>query len=106
MTPENLRDAARLAYDRELAKQNLKTAMTSRLTVTHHGGVFLVNTDLFVILQQSDLDQMVILDAYDTPVLVNRKELNSLARQRFQEVMNEWQHQYEQQVNVRSAKNL
>jgi hypothetical protein len=106
MTPENLRDAARLAYDRELAKQNLKIAMTSRLTVSHNGGVFNVNTDLFVLLQLTDDEQIVILDAYDTPVLVNRKELNNLARKRFQEVMNEWQHQYEQQANVRSAKNL
>lgn len=106
MTPENLRDAARLAYDRELAKQNLKTAMTSRLTVSHNGGVFNVNTDLFVLLQLTDDEQMVILDAYDTPIKVDRELLYSLARQRHQEIMNEWQHQYEQQVNVRSAKNL
>ena len=106
MTPENLRDAARVAYDRELAKQNLQTAMTSRLTASHRDGVFKVDAELFVLLNLSDEEEMVLLDIYHIPVLVNRKQLYDQARKRYQEIMNQWLHEYQQQVNVRSAKQL
>jgi hypothetical protein len=110
MNQEQLRDQARATYDRLLAKQNLKTLMTSRLTVTHRDGVFPVNTELFVLLNllpdDGWNDEMIILDMYDTPVMVNRMELLTLAKRRYVEVMNEWQQQYQEQTQVRNAQQL
>jgi len=106
MNPEQLRDTARAAYDRQLAKRNLKTLMTSRLTVAHRDGVFNINTDLFVLLGLTDDKEMVILDAYDVPVLINRTELITLAKQRYQEIMNEWLLEYTTQSQVRNAQQL
>ena len=106
MNPEQLRDTARAAYDRQLAKQNLKILMASRLTVAHRDGVFNINTDLFVLLGLTDDEEMVILDAYDVPVLINRTELITLAKQRYQEIMNEWLLEYTTQSQVRNAQQL
>jgi hypothetical protein len=90
MDINHLRDQAKLAFDRAVAKKNLQERMQSRLTVSHRGGVFDVNTDLFVLLDLSEDAEMVLLDAYDTPVLVDRQELHSTAKKRYFEIMNEW----------------
>jgi hypothetical protein len=106
MNPEQLRDQARATYDRRLAKQNLKTLMSSRLMVTHRDGVFAVNPELFVLLDLSDDTEMVILDSYETPVLVDRAQLKQVAKQRYREIMNEWHQQYQEQTQVRNAQQL
>jgi hypothetical protein len=106
MNPEQLRDQARATYDRLLAKQNLKTLMTSRLTVTHRDGVFAVEPDLFVLLDLSEDAEMVLLDSYSTPILVDRVELKTAAKRRYLEIMNEWRQQYQDQTQVRNAQQL
>ena len=41
--------------------------------------------------------------AYNNPVEVNRTELLSLAKKRYQEIMNDWAWEWEQQKKVRKA---
>lgn len=107
MDIESLREQARLSHDHAVAKKNLKERMESRLTVTHREGVFRITTELFVLLDLPEddgwNDEMILLDAYDTPVLVNRAELRILAKQRYFELMNEWLSEWNQLKNVRRA---
>lgn len=103
MDINQLREQAKASHDHAVAKKNLKERMESRMTVSHRDGVFRVSTDLFVLLDLPEDDEMVLLDSYDTPVLVNREELRRLAKQRYAELMNEWLSEWNQLKNVRRA---
>ena len=102
----DLQQQAKTAFDHAVAKKNLKERMESRLTVSHRGGVFRVNTDLFVWLNTQLDEEMVILDSYDTPVLVNRNELLTLAKRRYSELMNEWLAEWNKLKQTRRAEDV
>ena len=106
MDINDLRNQARLSYDRAVAKKNIQERMENRLTVSHNGGMFRVNTNLFVLLDLAEDDEMIILDAYDTPVQVNRAELRKLAKQRYFEIMNEWHEEWQALKKVRKAEDV
>ena len=105
-----LETQAKLSFDHAVAKKNLKERMQSRLTVSHRGGVFSVDTNLFVLLDLYEddgwNDEMVLLDAYDTPVMVNRAELRNTAKQRYAELMNEWLSEWNQLKRIRKAEDV
>jgi hypothetical protein len=102
----DLQQQAKLSFDHAVAKKNLTERMNSRLTVTHRGGVFRVSTDLFVLLDLLEQDEMVILDVYDTPVLVQIAEIRQLAKQRYAELMNEWLAEWERIKKTRRAEDV
>lgn len=106
MTPEQMRDAARASYNRELAKQNLKVTMNSRLVASYNGGVFTVTKELISFLNAWNSDTIHLLDDYEVPIEINTDELLKICKQKYQEIMNEWHIQYEDQSRIRTAKNL
>ena len=106
MDINDLRNQARLSYDRAVAKKNIQERMENRMTVSHNGGVFKVEPELFVILDLHDDDEMILLDAYDTPVKVNREELRKLAKQRYFEIMNEWHAEWQDLKKIRKAEDV
>ena len=107
MDINKIRDQARAAHDHAVAKINLKERMESRLTVSHRGGVFRVNPELFILLDLPEddgwNDEMILVDSYDTPVLVDRRELKTLAKQRHFELMNEWLAEWNELKKVRRS---
>ena len=113
MKTEELRDAARVAYDRELAKQNINTAIESRMTVNYNGGMFIVTQELIAFLHSwfgpnwKDWDGVIfMMDAYDVPVKVIPHELLYICQRRWYEVMNEFAAEYEEFTKVRNARQL
>jgi hypothetical protein len=86
----DLQYQARLAFDREVAKRNIKQQMTSRLTVQHNSGVFVVDSNLITFLNSWDDKELILLDAYDTPI----------------KIMNEWVVAYDELKSIRSGKNV
>jgi len=106
MSVEELRNSARIAYDRELAKQNLSVTMKSRLVVMYNGGCFTVNRELISFLNAYGSDTIYLLDDYDIPIEVVSDELLVLCKEKYKEIMNEWQLQYEEQSKIRTAKSL
>ena len=113
MNTEELRDAARVAYDRELAKQNINTAIESRMTVNYNGGMFIVTQELIAFLHSwfgpnwKDWDGVIfMMDAYDVPVKVVPHELLYICQRRWWEVMNEFAAEYEEFTRIRNAKQL
>jgi hypothetical protein len=106
MISEQLRDAARAAYDRELAKKNIAVAMSSRMVVSHAGGAFTITRELLSFLQVWGEDTIYILDDYSVPVQIVASELLKIAKMRYYEVMNEWQQEYESQAQIRNANKL
>ena len=113
MNTEELRDAARVAYDRELAKQNINTAIESRMTVNYGGGMFIVTQELIAFLHSwfgpnwKDWDGVIyMMDANDVPVKVIPHELLYICQRRWWEVMNEFAAEYEEFTKIRNAKQL
>ena len=113
MNTEQLRDAARVAYDRELAKQNINTAIESRMTVNYTGGMFIVTQELIAFLHSwfgpnwKDWDGVIyMMDAYDVPIKVVPHELLQICQRRWWEVMNEFAAEYEEFTKIRNAKQL
>ena len=51
-------------------------------------------------------DEMILLDAYDTPIKVNRLELKDVAQQRYREVMNEWHAEWQNLSKIRKAEDV
>lgn len=107
MTVEDLRNEARYAYDRELAKQNIKVLLKSRLGIEYGGGYFSVTRELISFLSAFvDASNIFILDDYENPIKADPIELLKLCKQRYQEVLNEWADEYDKQSKIRTAKNL
>jgi len=113
MTPEELRERAIEAYNRDLAKQNILTAMESRMTVNYNDGVFIVTQELIAFLHSwfgpnwKDWDGIIyMMDAYDVPVKVIPHELLYICQRRWWEVMNEFAAEYEEFTKIRNAKQL
>ena len=107
MNTEELRDAARVAYDRALAKQNINTAIESRMLVNYGGGAFIVTQELISFLHAWEGDDYIyMVDAYDVPVKVVPYDLLKICKQRWWEVMNEFALEYEEFTKIRNAKQL
>ena len=107
MNTEELRDAARVAYDRALAKQNINTAIESRMLVNYGGGMFIVTQELIAFLHAfAEAHTIYMMDAYDVPVKITPLTLLQLCKQRWQEVMNEFALEYEEFTKIRNARQL
>lgn len=114
MTPEELRQLAIEAYERDLAKKNIMTAMDSRMTVNYKDGVFIVTQELISFLHAwaagpnwKDYNgKIYMMDAYDIPVEVVPYDLLHICQQRWWEVMNEFALEYEEFKKIRNAKQL
>ena len=106
MTPEQLRERAIEAYERDIAKKNITTAMESRMVVDYNGGVFIVTQELISFLNAWHDDLIYMLDAYDVPIRVQANVLLSKCKQRWREVMYEFAIEYKEYTAVRNAKQL
>lgn len=106
MTPEEFQDAATWRFKHQVAKKNIKQQIQSRLNITHNNGYFTVTKELIFFLSCWDEDNLVLEDDYETPIMVDRQELLKLAKQRYQELMNEWYEEWQSLKKVRSAKNV
>jgi hypothetical protein len=104
--PQELQQQAHLAFDHAIAKKNLQQRMESRLNVAYNSGFFTVTKEQINFLDLLGSQEVVLLDDYSIPVKVNAFELLKLMFERYHEVMNEWEEEYQQLTKIRSAKNV
>lgn len=101
MNTEDLISKARARFDHEAAKKILKEKYESRMLFAHSGGMWRAGPDLQTMLLTCPGDQAVLLDLYETPVKIDTKELYAMSQQRWQEQMNAWLIEFEQQQKQR-----
>lgn len=106
MDINTLQSSAQLAYDLKLTKSNLRERVIARLNVSLNGGYFIVTPELISFLNCWTEDKIVLEDSYNNPIEVDRVQLLELAKKRYQEIMNEWAWEWDQQKKVRTAKNV
>lgn len=102
-----LRERAKLAYDRTLAQKNLLERMSARMVLAHAGGLWNCDTVLIATLASyADQEEIALLDSHNIPKKINVKELLGLVKQRHQEIMNEWLIEHAKLANIRTAKDV
>lgn len=102
MNTENLVAHARARFDHAAAKRILKEKYQAKMLFAYRGGMWRAGPELLTVLQAVPVeDDVVILDLYENPVKVSPLELQHLAFERWQEQMNAWLVEYEQNQKQR-----
>ena len=96
MNTEQLIAHGRARFDHVAAQRLLKEKYQAKLVFAHAGGMWCAGPELINILATVPPGDAVLLDLYETPVLVRPEELRGQAMQRWQEQMNAWLIEYEE----------
>ena len=92
---------ARTRFDHETARRVLKEKYQARMLFAHNGGMWRAGPELIVLLATVPPGDAVLQDLYETPVRVNPEQLRGLAMQLWQEQMNAWLAEFDQQRQLR-----
>ena len=97
MNTDNLITHARARFDHVAAKRLLKEKYQAKFIFAHAGGMWQAGPELINVLTASlehGQQGLVLLDLYETPIMVDYKELLKLAQHRWQEQLNAWLVEY------------
>ena len=92
---------ARARFDHVAAKRVLKEKYEARMLFALAGGMWRAGPELLTLLAVCPDETAVILDLYENPVQVNVAELELAAQQRWQEQMNDWLIEHEENSKKR-----
>ena len=101
MNTEILISHARSRFEHVAAKRTLKEKYQAKLTFAYRGGLWRAGPELQNTMLVCPTSEAVLLDLYETPIKVDTKELMTLSQQRWQEQMNAWLNEYEEQTKNR-----
>lgn len=96
MDTEPLVAHARARFDHTVAKRILKEKYEAKMLFAYRGGMWRAGPELQTTLMTCPGAEAVILDLYENPVKVDTKELFAQSQQRWQEQMNAWLVEHEQ----------
>ena len=93
---------ARARFDHAAARRVLKEKYEARMLFAYDGGMWRAGPELqCVVLSCAQDTDVVLLDLYETPVRINVPELFARAHSHWQEHMNAWLIEYDQQSRKR-----
>ena len=101
MDTEKLISHARARFDHVAARRVLKEKYQARMLFAYRGGMWRADPELLVLLATVPPGDAVVLDLYETPVQVNPEQLRGLVMQLWQEQMNAWLVELDQQRQLR-----
>ncbi len=101
MDTDNLVAHARARFDHAVAKRILKEKYEARMLFAYNGGMWRAGPDLQTALLTCPGTEAVLLDLYENPIKVDTKELYAQSQQRWQEQMNAWLVEHEQNQRLR-----
>jgi hypothetical protein len=102
MDTETLIAQSRARFDHQTAKRLLKEKYQAKMLFAHAGGMWRAGPELqAVLLQCSPTDPVVILDLYENPIKLTAPELFAKSHSIWQEQMNAWLVEFEQQQKTR-----
>jgi len=101
MNTDELIAQSKARFEHAVARQVLKEKYQAKLLFASQGGMWRPDPELLNLLHVFSIDEVVILDLYDTPVRVNPKELYSTAVSHWQEQMNAWHNEYTELMKKR-----
>ena len=101
MDTENLVTHGRARFEYTAARRVLKEKYQAKLTFAHAGGMWTAGPELLATLSACASPTSVILDLYETPIEVITLEFCDLVRTHWQEQMNAWLVEFEEQSKNR-----
>lgn len=102
MDTKDLIQHVRARFAHETARHVLKEKYQARMLFAYNGGMWCAGPELLTLLQAIPVnDKVVILDLYENPIKIDPQELLYLALGRWQEQMNAWLVEYEENQNKR-----
>jgi hypothetical protein len=90
MDTEKLVAHARARFDHAVARRALKEKYQAKFVFAHAGGMWQAGPELLATLSACTGPTSILLDLYDTPVMVTPNEFRDLVRSHWQEQMNAW----------------
>ena len=101
MNTDALITHARARFDHETARRVLKEKYQARMLFAYAGGMWRAGPELLTVLAVCPDETAVLLDLYETPIRVDVREFELAAQQRWQEQMNAWLIEFEEQSKKR-----
>jgi len=99
MDTNELISHSRARFDHHQARLALKEKYQAKMVFAYAGGMWQAGPELINILTASlecGQQGLVLLDMYETPIMVDYKQLLEMAQQRWQEQLNAWLVEYEE----------
>lgn len=102
MNTEDLVNHSRARFAHEAARRVLKEKYSARMLFAYNGGMWRAGPELLTVLHACSVeDDIVLLDLYENPVCVSPLDLQRLAHDRWQEQMNAWLVEHDQNSRLR-----
>jgi hypothetical protein len=92
---------ARARFDHAVAKRILKEKYEAKMLFAYRGGMWRAGPELQTTLLTCPAAEAVLLDLYENPINVDTKELYAQSQQRWQEQMNAWLVEHDQNQKKR-----
>lgn len=94
MDTKTLINEARARFNHNSAKAYLKEKYDTRLIVAEQGGLWKANLETINFLNSSTTELVILLDSFNNPVEVNRKDLLFKLTETYETVMREWYNEW------------
>jgi len=92
---------AKARFNHNSAKEYLREKYESKLLVAEQGGLWKADQQTIAFLSASGNETIVVVDTFNNPVKVNRKELLDKLTDTYWEVMNAWYDEWKELENNR-----
>lgn len=104
---EDIKQLAKLAWDRKLSYLNLQERFQDELTFAYSEGMWCANRETIAFLTAfTDVEQITVEDIYGVPRQVNPVELLKQCKEKYQYAANSWAVEYAKLAKVRQAKDV
>ncbi len=94
MDTKTLLAEAKARFSHNSAKAYLAEKYKNKLTIADQGGLWRADAQTINLLSSFKTTQLVLIDTFDNPVQVNRKELLEKLQTVYTSVMNEWYNEW------------
>jgi len=106
MDPDKLKALADAEFDRAVHRKTIKESSQALLSVPYNGGLFIATPALISFLSSWEEDNIIVEDAYETPVLVNRLALMGRLKGAYLHAMDVWYTDFQSSNRIRRAANV
>lgn len=96
MDTKTLISEAKARFNHNSAKAQLKDKYDSKLIVAEQNGLWKADAQTIALLTTFDTDTVVLMDTFNNPVEVNRKQLLETLRNIYAIVMQEWHDEWKE----------
>jgi len=96
MDTQTLISDAKARFSHNLAKQYLKEKYDNKLIVAEQGGLWRANLETINFLTANKNSKVILIDTFENPVEVDRKQLLAKLQEVYDNVMQDWYKEYKE----------